>query len=197
MRRAAAGMSLIEVLVVLLSLTIVGSMAFQMLWENNVAVSRNLSQSSKADRLRILQKTLDQDLSSLYPNALEAGVRIDSGTGEAGERELLSGRLIESDGAQNLDVYEFAYTLEEYPEGAGRMALVRSLDPDLSPGRSPEADVRPVFSLEVDETLDWEVENTEWRGATSPSRLNLTLTNSRFKDFGTRREILIHGAGQP
>lgn len=197
MNRASAGMSLIEVLVVLLSLTIVGSMAFQMLWENNVAVSRNLSQSSKADRLRILQKTLDQDLSSLYPNALAAGVRIDSGTGEAGERELLSGRLIESDGAQSLNVYEFAYILEEYPEGAGRMALVRSLDPDLSPGRSPEADLRPVFTLEVDETLDWEVENTDWRGATSPSRLNLTLTNSRFKDFGTRREILIHGAGQP
>ncbi|MCA9415615.1 MAG: type II secretion system protein [Candidatus Omnitrophica bacterium] len=193
MKGTNRGISLIELLVVILSLAIVGSMAFQFLWESNTRVARNLSQAAKADRLRLLQKSVDQDLSSVYPNPLEAGVLVGSSTDQETGRTMIETRILESDPNAEPALYQVKYRLQEYPEGSGRTALVRALDPDLAEGDSEETKVKPVFTLDVQESLDWKVETTDWRGATSPSKLQLTLTNSRFKDFQSRREILLHG----
>jgi len=195
--RDEKGLSLMELLVVMLSLVLVASMAFQILWESNNTVYRNLSQSSSADRLRILQKTMNQDLASSYPNPLDAKVRIDSTTGEDSGNTILTTNIIEAGAGAEPVLYEVTYSLEEYPEGSGRTAVVRIADPDLSPDRGEEAKVKPVFTLDVEETFDWSVETTDWRGTTSPSKLKLSLTNRRYKDFGTRYEILVHGVENP
>ncbi len=192
--RSNRGLSLIELLVVMLSLAIVGSMAFQLLWQSNTSVHRNLSESSKADRLRILQKSMTQDLSSSYPNLLAAGAQVASSSAEGGGKAILRTRILDAQLGEDPILYEVEYALQEYPEQSGRMAVVRTLDPDLSEERGDGAQTKRIFTLDVEETLDWSVEATDWRGSTSPSVLKFTLTNHQFEDYRTQREILVHGA---
>ena len=192
MRLRTRGISLIELLVVMLSLMLVSSMAFQFLWESNTVVTRNLSQSSKADRLRILQKSMTQDLDSAYPNPLKAGVRIQTASGEGAGRMILETQIVETRPGEEPHLSQVRYSLTEYPENSGRLAVIRTSKPELEKGDA-DTDTRRLFSLEVEETFDWSVESTDWRGATSPSVLKLNLTNKRFKDFKTQRQILVHG----
>jgi len=108
-------------------------------------------------------------------------------------RSLLETRIIATGPDQSPVLRRIEYSVREYPEGSGRTAVVRAADPEIGEGLSEASDIRPILTLDIQESFDWEVETTGWRGANSPARLKLELTNSRFENFTTRREILVHG----
>lgn len=194
MNRNQAGMTLVELLVVTLSLMVISAFGLQILSESGKAVSRGLSIAMRGDRLRHLQRLLDRDLSSRYGGPSRSPAEIGSATPEEGVRTLLRTEALIQGLEDQVELNEVVYTLEDYPEGSGRSALVRTTDPDPSPGKSARADSRPVFHLGAGEKLTWERATEGRAGGGSLTFLKLTLEDRRFKAWLSERSILLEGA---
>jgi len=145
LNRLNRGITLVELLVVMLSLMVVMAMGFEIMNENVRAVSRGLSQNACSDRLRLLEKQLNLDLSSRHGVPKYATLEIGSATPVSATRTLLHTRILEQTEKDQVRILELTYTLEEVQGKSGRYALVRTIDPDLAPGKSPQAESKAVF----------------------------------------------------
>ena len=193
MRRSCSGLTLLELTVVMLALMVVMAMGFQILATSGDSVARGLSLTNRGERLRILQKTMDRDLNSCYLQNGSADLLIGSPSQSSPNKTLLRAQILSQSMEDRVDLAEVIYTLEELADGSGWKALVRTLDPDLEPGKGPEADSREIFNLAITETLVWEATPESASGEVDRVWLKVTLLDERFKEFVSERQILLTG----
>lgn len=193
MRNSGRGLTLLELLVVMLALMVVMSMGFQILLTSGKSAARGLSLTSQSERLRLLQKMIDRDLGSRYSPPSSANLLVSSVTGPPATQTLLRTEILDQPSDPHVELCELTYTLEETALGGGTWAVVRTLDPDLEPGRGPEADARAVFQLRVTESLTWSATSESLGGGPSQMWLNIVLQDSQFKGFLTQRKVLLTG----
>ncbi|MCG3196619.1 MAG: prepilin-type N-terminal cleavage/methylation domain-containing protein [Candidatus Omnitrophica bacterium] len=185
------GMTLIELMAVMLSALLVGAMGFHLMFTSTKSVHQRMSVLSRGERLRLLQTAVSRDLAGRFPAYQPGGVSIASPNPESASQTLLRANVLVQGEEPNVDLREVIYTVEEPSPGSGQRAVIRSLDPDLAPGRSSQASLQNLFTLEFKENLVWSA--TPVAEATGPTlqRLVVTLTDERFKDRPVSRELRI------
>ena len=193
MRDCGKGITLLELLVVMLALMVVMSMGFQILFTSGKSAHRGLSLASQGERLRLLEKMIYRDLSSRYAPLSSETLLIGNTSASSSTQMLLRTEILDQPSDDHVELYELTYTLEETREGSNTWAVVRTLDPDLEPGRGPEADARSVFQLRVTESLTWEATPENVAGGPSLAWLTISLQDSQFKGFLTQRKVFLAG----
>jgi hypothetical protein len=177
----------------MLALMVVMSMGFQILLTSGKSAHRGLSLTSQGERLRLLQKMIHLDLGSRYAPPASENLLI-GGTSESSSTQmLLRTEILDQPSDEHVDLCELTYTLEETSEGSGAWAVMRTLDPDLEPGRGPEADARAVFQLRVTESLIWTATPESVGGGPSLAWLTISLQDSEFKGFLSQCKVLLAG----
>lgn len=185
------GMTIIELMAVMLSALVVGAMGFHLMFTSGKSVHQRLSVLSRGERLRLLQTALSHDLAGRFPAFQAGGVEITPPNLESATQTLLRAQVLVQGETSTADLRELLYTLEETSPGGGQRAVVRSLDPDLAPGRGPQSSVQNLFALEYKEDLVWAA--TPVVEATGPTllRLVLTLTDERYERRPVSREVQV------
>jgi hypothetical protein len=183
----------LELLVVMLALMVVMSMGFQILLTSGKSAARGLSLTSQGERLRLLQKMMDRDLGSRYAPPSSESLVIGNTSAPPSTQVLLRVEILNQPLDRHVELRELTYTLEETGEGSDVWAVVRTLDPDLEPGRGPESDARTVFQLRAAESLTWEATSENVDGGSSRSWLTISLQDSQFKGFLSQCKVLLAG----
>ena len=187
------GLTVLELLTVLLSMTIVGGMAFHLLVSTTKASQRNLSGASRADRLGILLGSIHKDLGGRYPNASSAPITIGN-PGSDDPKLLLRTEILKQSDKPQVELVELLYRVENYPKENGRPALLRTVDPNLEIGAGPESSSHPLFLFEQGESLIWEA--TPETVAMGPPSIHLRLhfENENHEGWPVIRDTLIVGS---
>jgi hypothetical protein len=188
--RNEKGLSLVELLVVLLSLMVVMAMGFDLLRTSGHSVSIGLSQSTKAERLRFLQRRLVQDLQSRLPGPANSAVDIESASPVAEGTTLLRTQILQQKEEAGVDLFEVVYKLEQDPPGSGHIAVTRTVDASPTEGLGDMTRVDRLFNLTTTETLSWQAVTGPGENQTS---IEIQLIDNRFGGYVTSRRILVPG----
>lgn len=177
---------------VTISVFLVGGMGLHLLLTNGSRTNRQLAQTTGMDQLRLLGASLEKDLGSRFPDAQTANLEIDS----VSQGTWLRTTILRQIEGPEVGVAELTYELEpgETP-GFGRR-VVRVVDPDLAPGRGPQAEVRPLFQLGRSEDLIVSATALDGLEGFTATALTLTLRHQQFASWPAMREFLILGGEQ-
>jgi hypothetical protein len=193
MKMSERGMTLLELTSVMLSSLIVGAMAFHIMFDTSKAAHRGMSAASRGDRLRLLARSLDMDLAGRYPNAVSSPLAIGSASATSATQTLIRTEVLEQLETSDVQLTELVYSLESDPADPRIKALWRVLDPDLSPGRGPNAKAERLINLEFTESLVWSATPEQGSAPVPGFHLGLTLNDRRYRDRPVSREMNLVG----
>lgn len=179
------GITLIELLAVMFSTLVVGAFAFHMMLETTDAVHKGMSVSSRADRLRLLQRAMDHDLGARYPNATSAPLEIGPATPTVPGRTLIRTQILVPAIDGEITLQELTYNVVPSASDVVFLEVNRTLDPDTAAGIGPDAKKQSLFYLGRTENLVWD--------RTGENYLSLRFEDSRFPDRPVPRQLLLQG----
>jgi hypothetical protein len=193
-----SGVSLLELMVSMLAMTIVGAMAMHLLVSGSRSVQRQFSVNTREDRLRTLSRIVEIDLASRFPQPESALLEVGPQKVASGSSEmslLLHSHILVQQATAAVVVRELFYSLESGFQGDDRIQLTRTVDPDLDPERSSMASTRTVFPLNSGEQLV--LSSTTELASSTQSRLRLKwdLLDERYPELVVSREMVIVGRG--
>lgn len=182
--------SLLEMLVVLISATLVGSMALHLMMTCVKSVNQRMSVVSRIDRLRLLESVIERDIDSRFPEQEKGAVRIGAATSGGLPQRLISARVLIQETSPQVSLEEVEYLLEKEDLDYPGISLFRRLKSQTQP---PIESARILFRLEEDESLTWSATPEVMDSSTSWTRLHLVLEDRRYRDFPVMRDMLLEG----
>ncbi len=194
-RHPCSGLSLLELLVSMLSMLIVGSMAFHLLLSSSRSVNQQLSMASRGDRLRLLQTLLERDMAARFPNPMTAPLTIKSVTGPPTGMDLLSSDVLLQDDTDTVSLGHVTYRIQNDLSGRGEWNLIRIVEP-LAGSEAVSAGTQTIlFELEPAEELLLSATREISTPTQSHTRLVWKYLDQRYHDFPIMREMVLVGGG--
>lgn len=188
--RGNRAFSVLEMVVILLSATLVGSMALHLMATSVRSVNQQMSVASRIDRLRLLQTVLERDLDSRYPESEASTVRIASATSITSPQVLFSAQVLIQETSPQVDLEQVEYRFDQEDPSESRLSLFRTLK---TVSQTPSEASKILFRLEETESLAWSASPEVRHSSAAWTRLHLNFEDSRYKDFPVMREMLIRG----
>jgi prepilin-type N-terminal cleavage/methylation domain-containing protein len=195
MKTSDRGMTLIEVMVVLVTGLVVGAMAFHLMLSSSKGAHRGISISSREDRLRLLVRSLDSDLACRCPTPRTAKLEVGSPAPDSATQTLLRTEVLYQTDKDTVEVRELTYELADESPGHEIRSLRRILDPYLEPGASAAAETQTLLWFGRGEQLTWSATPETLAPGVAGIRLGVELLDEQFKDRPVSSEIhLVGGA---
>lgn len=179
--RSRAGLTLVEILVVLAIGSVVGALAVSLLVQ---AQSSMQQQNSKADRVnaaRFVLNDMARSLESAYPYPGAEGIRFTAVNGEGGQDSLTLVIPIR-DEQRVLAFQEISYSVETDTSGFPRIRKQRRLLPDGTPAHAPlGVDINAALPIRAElelqyrptaRTGEWQ---DEWTGNGLPGEVKVVV----------------------